>query len=40
MSGYKILPYQQKQADKHNVIIKSSESKNKKIDVFDKKEIN
>jgi len=37
MSGYKILPYQQKQADKHNVIIKSSESKNKKIDVFDKK---
>lgn len=37
MSGYKILPYQKKMADKNNVIIKTSSRKNKKIDVFDKK---
>ena len=37
MSGYKIKPYQLKMAEKHNVIIKSSEKKNKKVDVFDNK---
>lgn len=37
MSGYKIKDYQKQMAKKHNVVIKSSEKKNKKIDVFDKK---
>ena len=33
---YKILPYSEQQAKKHNVIIKPSTNKKKKIDVFDK----
>ena len=33
---YKILPYSYQQAKKHNVIIKPSTNKKKKIDVFDK----
>ena len=33
---YKILPYSYQQAKKHNVIIKPSTNKRKKIDVFDK----
>lgn len=37
MSGYKIKNYQEDMAKKHNVIIKSSTKKNKKVDVFDKK---
>ncbi len=37
MSGYKIKSLQERKAKDLNVIIKSSESKNKKIDVFDKK---
>jgi len=37
MSGYKIKDYQKQMAKKYNVEIKSSESKRKKIDVFDKK---
>lgn len=37
MSGYKINVIQKEMAKKHNVVIKSSEKKNKKIDVFDKK---
>lgn len=35
MSGYKIKPYQLKMAEKYNVKIKSSNKKNKKLDVYD-----
>jgi len=37
MSGYKIKSLQERKAKELGVIIKSSESKNKKIDVLDKK---
>lgn len=37
MSGYKIKSLQERKAKDLGFIIKSSESKNKKIDVFDKK---
>jgi len=36
MSGYKVKKYQEHMAKKNNVEIKSSNKKNKKVDVFDK----